>query len=200
MVIEPTDDVVQNYAALQFDKLLSEASAAFIRVLAGEIDSEIERWLQRLAVALGIHKVTLVQLDPTDGQLKATHQWVQHGVTPNVLSEATENYPWVKANILSGEMIVLDDVNHAPSAASRDLQQAHKHGGKAIVTVPLRNSGSGNFYFDCDALVDRTDNPTADAYYGDFRYCARTTNSPRVLSASFGKRARMFFGSCRWRK
>ncbi len=141
MVSEPPDDVVQNYAALQFDKLLSEASAAFIRVLAGEIDSEIERWLQRLAVALGIHKVTLVQPDPTDGQLKATHQWVQRGVTPNVLSEATENYPWVKANILSGEMIVLDDVNHAPSAASRDLQQAHKHGGKAIVTVPLRIGG-----------------------------------------------------------
>jgi signal transduction histidine kinase len=31
VVSEPPDDVVQNYAALQFDKLLSEASAAFIR-------------------------------------------------------------------------------------------------------------------------------------------------------------------------
>jgi hypothetical protein len=86
-------EVAPNRAAPQFDRLLSEASAAFIRALADEIDGEIERWLQHLGVALGIHKATLVQLDPTDAELKATHQWVEPGVTPNILSEAAQNYP-----------------------------------------------------------------------------------------------------------
>jgi signal transduction histidine kinase len=141
MVREPRGDSARNHSALQFDRLLSEASAAFIRVLASEIDGEIEIWLQLLGAALGIHWATLVQLDPTDEELKATHQWVQPGVIPNVLSEAAENYPWVKSKILSGEMIVLDDVNDAPSEASKDVQQAHQHGGKAVVTIPLRIGG-----------------------------------------------------------
>jgi signal transduction histidine kinase len=141
VVSEPADDVVQNDAALQFENLLSEASAAFIRAVADEIDSEIQRWLQRLGTELGIHKATLVQLDPTDREFKATHQWAQQGVTSNILSEAAENYPWLKSKILWGEMIVLDDVNHAPSEASKDVQQAHKHGGKAVVSVPLRIGG-----------------------------------------------------------
>jgi signal transduction histidine kinase len=141
MVKELAGDAVQDYAALQFDKLLSEASAAFVRALADEIDSEIERWLERVGAALGIHKATLAQLDPTDGQVKATHQWVQEGVIPNNLSEAARNFPWLKSKILSGEMIVLDDVNHAPSEASKDLEQASKHGGRAVVSVPLRIGG-----------------------------------------------------------
>jgi signal transduction histidine kinase len=141
MVNEPGADIAQDYTALQFEKPLSEASAAFIRASGDEIDSEIERWLQRAAATFGIHKATLVQLDPTDGQPRPTHQWVHDGVTPNNLAEAAENYPWLKSKILSGEMVVLDDVNDAPPAASYDLQQAHKHGGKAAASIPLRIAG-----------------------------------------------------------
>ncbi|MBV8773579.1 MAG: GAF domain-containing sensor histidine kinase [Deltaproteobacteria bacterium] len=38
-------------------------------------------------------------------------------------------------------MIVLEDHDNAPAEAFRDLQQTHKHGGKASVSVPLRIGG-----------------------------------------------------------
>jgi signal transduction histidine kinase len=141
MANELVGDLVRNHTALEFEQLLSEASAAFIRALADEIDGEIERWLQRFGAALVIHKATLAQLDPTDGQLKATHQWVQKGVSPNNLAQAAADFPWLMAKILSGELLVFDDLDNLPAEAFKDLQQTYMHGGKAFVSVPLRIGG-----------------------------------------------------------
>ncbi|HJU10224.1 MAG TPA: GAF domain-containing protein, partial [Candidatus Binataceae bacterium] len=93
--------------------------------------------------SLEIHKATVVQVDPTDGQLKATHQWVQKdAIIPNNLATATADYPWLRAKILSGEVVVLEDHKDAPAAAFKDLEQAQKHGGKASVSIPLRIGGA----------------------------------------------------------
>ena len=128
-------------SATQFDTLLSEASAAFIRALADEIDFEIEAWLQRFCAALGIHKAVVIQLDPNDGKLAATQQWVEGSVLPSILATAVEDYPWLASKIRSGELVVLDDVEEALSEASNDLSQTHRRGGKATVCVPLRIGG-----------------------------------------------------------
>jgi signal transduction histidine kinase len=93
--------------------------------------------LQRFCTAFSIHKAVLVQLDRTDGKLRATHQWTQGEVTPNILATAAEDYPWLISKIMSGELIVLEDVDDAPPQATNDLRQAHKRGGRAAVCVPL---------------------------------------------------------------
>jgi signal transduction histidine kinase len=140
---------------------LSEASAAFITAPAGEIDSEIERWLERLGPIVGIDKATLVQFDQVDRQLKATHQWVHIGVIPNNLAEAAENYPWLASQMLSGEIVVLDDVNQSPPAAWKDLEQAHKHGGKSAICVPLRIGGEISVAVAVSSVVTRSWTPAA---------------------------------------
>jgi GAF domain-containing protein len=138
---EPPHCIVSQRAPLQLETLLSQASAAFIRVLAGEIDSEIEAWLQRFGTALGIHKAALFQIDRTDDKLKATHIWFEPDVPPNVLATFTEDYPWMASKILAGEMFVFDDVNDAPAEAAKDLHGVKTHKGKSAVTVPLRIGG-----------------------------------------------------------
>src|SRR5580704_9280417 len=70
--------------SVDFEKLLGDLSAAFIRVPVAEIDLEIERWLQQIVLALDVDRSTVVQLDPTDGGVYATHQWAREGViTPD---------------------------------------------------------------------------------------------------------------------
>jgi signal transduction histidine kinase len=138
---EPGIDIVKNDASLQFEELLALASGAFIRASANEIGGHIKKWLERFSLALGIHKAVLVQLDPTDGKLHATHQWVAESMLPTTLSSAAQDYPWVTSKLMSGELIVLDDVDDAPSAASNDLLMAHRRGGKAAVCVPLKIGG-----------------------------------------------------------
>jgi GAF domain-containing protein len=203
MATEPAEDLVQDYSALQFDQLLQEASAAFIRVLAVEIDTEIERWLRRLSAALGIHKATVAQLDPTDGQFKATHQWVQEGVTPNNLAEAADNYPWLKSKILSGEITVLDDVNHAPSEAFKDVQQAHKHGGKATVSIPLRIGGeiAGAVVFTSVVTRAWTGQTIQQLkHITDIFGIAFERQQSQAVIRKLREEAGTFCGLCRWRR
>ncbi|MBV8773448.1 MAG: HAMP domain-containing histidine kinase [Deltaproteobacteria bacterium] len=138
---ETADCIVRHEAPVRFETLLSEASAAFIRVLADDIDSEIESWLQRFGTMLGVHKAALFQIDRIDGKLKATHIWFEPGVPPNILATFTADYPWMASKILAGEMLVFDDVNDAPAEAAKDLLEVQKHKGKSGVTVPLRIGG-----------------------------------------------------------
>jgi signal transduction histidine kinase len=137
----PGTDIIRDDAPLQFEELLALASGAFVRASANEIDNQINIWLERFSAALGIHKAVLVRLDPTDGKLHATHQWVAESMLPTTLSTAAQDYPWVTSKLMSGEPIVLDDVDDAPSAASKDLMMAHRRGGKAAVCVPLKIGG-----------------------------------------------------------
>ena len=63
-----------------FEKLLSDLAAAFIRVSVEDIDREIERWLQHMVLALDIDRGTVLYLDPADGALSVTHQFARDGM------------------------------------------------------------------------------------------------------------------------
>jgi signal transduction histidine kinase len=142
MIADSLSDKTQIDVVPQFDRLLSDASAAFIRAIDDDIDSEILRWLEVFGTGLRVHKATLVQLDRTDRRVKATHQWSQQRVIiPNDLATANEDFPWLVSKIASGELIVFEDHDNAPAEAFKDVQQTHRHGGKATVSVPLRIGG-----------------------------------------------------------
>ena len=70
-------ELARNPEAVDFEKLLSDLSAAFIRSSAEEIDVEIERWLERMVLALDVDRSTVVQIDPADGAFYMTHQWAR---------------------------------------------------------------------------------------------------------------------------
>ena len=61
--------------AADFEKLLSDFSAALVRVSVAEIDNEIERWLEQIVLAMNVDRCTVVQVDPADGGIYNTHQW-----------------------------------------------------------------------------------------------------------------------------
>jgi hypothetical protein len=61
--------ITRDPGSLDFEKLLSDLSAAFVRVPVAEIDLEIERWLEQIVLAMDVDRSTVVQVDPTDGGL-----------------------------------------------------------------------------------------------------------------------------------
>ena len=60
-------EVTRNPEAVDFEKLLGDLSAAFIRVSVEEIDNEIERWLQGIVLCLDVDRGTVSQFDRSDG-------------------------------------------------------------------------------------------------------------------------------------
>src|SRR5271163_1193921 len=137
-------EVSRDSELVDFEKLLADLSAAFIRVSAEEVDAEIERWLQLIVLAMNIDRSTVVQVDPADGILRPTHQWARNSVNVTdykVRRNSVQGFPWLTRNILSGAIVVIPSVENLPSEASEDQATFRRLGNKSNVTIPLRIGG-----------------------------------------------------------
>lgn len=134
----------QSPEVADFEQLLGDLSAAFIRVSVEEIDGEIERWLRLIVLAMNVDRSTVVQVDPADGGLYTTHQWAREGVSAPDRGQRTDSakyYPWLRSRVLAGELIVISRLEDFPPEASKDLAAARNVGLKSNVTIPLRIGG-----------------------------------------------------------
>jgi signal transduction histidine kinase len=138
-------EVTRNPEGADFEKLLGDLSAAFIRVSVEEIDREIERSLQRIVLAMDVDRSTVLQVNPADGDLYVTHQWAREGVSAPDKGRKVNNsefYPWLTGRVLSGQLVVLSRLEDFPPEASKDLAAARRSGTKSNVTIPLRIGGA----------------------------------------------------------
>src|SRR5262249_55012535 len=131
-------------AALHFEGLPSDLSAAFVRVSVDQIDREIEQWLERIVLAMGVDRSTVVQAVPQDRVLYVTHQWARAGVsTPHrgIPIDRTPETPWLDNQIASGYMVAFSRLGDLPPEASIDREVFREAGTKSNVTIPLRVGG-----------------------------------------------------------
>jgi len=127
-----------------FEKLLSDLSASFIRVSAEEVDAEIDRWLQLIVLAMNIDRSTVVQFEHSERTFYVTHQWAREGLAAPERGrrvDDTSSYPWLAAQVLSGEVVVIPRVEDMPAEASKDRDSFRRDGNKSNVTIPLRIAG-----------------------------------------------------------
>jgi signal transduction histidine kinase len=141
LAISSPAEVTRNSEVVDFEELLGDLSAAFIRVSVEEVDAEIERWLQSIVLAMNIDRSTVVQVDPADGLIYTTHQWAREGLDApdrGRRAQDTGSYPWLAAQVLSGEVVVIPRVADMPPEASKDRDSFRRDGNKSNVTIPLR--------------------------------------------------------------
>src|SRR5262249_24881338 len=116
----PEDSASPETAAVSFEKLLADLSTVFVRASVDEIDDEIERWLERIVLAMGVDRSTVVQLDPQDGLLYITHQWAREGVSALQRSRTPppHEFSWLVDKVNSGQVLVISRVDDLPPEAS----------------------------------------------------------------------------------
>src|SRR5262249_43004792 len=108
-----------------FEKLLSDVSAAFIRVSVEEIDGEIERWLQRIVLALHMDRGTVGQLDQS-GALQVTHQWARAGITtPDKGLDVRQSLPWTARKLLAGDLVAVSQLHEVTAEAVQQRNYTH---------------------------------------------------------------------------
>ena len=121
-----------------FEKFLSDLSASFVRVAVEEIDHEIQRWLQRIVLAMDLDRGTLAQFD-ADGSMCVTHQWAREGVTaPDIGSVVRDAFPWIASKLLSGESVIISRIDEFPPEAVEERSYAKLNGGARTIAMPLR--------------------------------------------------------------
>jgi signal transduction histidine kinase len=139
----PEDGALADTSAGGFEKLLADLSTVFVRASVDEIDDEIERWLERIVLAMGVDRSTVVQSDPQDGQLYITHQWAREGLSALQRSRTPppREFSWLVDKVNSGEVVVISRVDDFPPEAATVREAFRFMGNKSNVTVPLRVGG-----------------------------------------------------------
>jgi signal transduction histidine kinase len=121
-----------------FEKLLSDLSAAFIRVSVEEIDNEMERWLQRIVMTLHMDRGTVGQLDQS-GAVYITHQWARSGVTaPDKGLDVRQSLPWTAHKLFAGELVAVSQIDEFPPEAVEERNYARLNGGACTLAIPMK--------------------------------------------------------------
>jgi signal transduction histidine kinase len=130
--------------AEKFEELLADLSGTFIRTAAENIDDQIELWLKRIVLSLGLDRGTLTQFDNNDSGLWVTHQWARKGISaPNRGREVSQYLPWLVEKIASGEMVVFSNLPYRlPRKAVGEREFIVVDGVKSHITLPLKIGGN----------------------------------------------------------
>jgi signal transduction histidine kinase len=127
---------------VDFEKLLSDLSASFVRISVEEIDAEIERWLEQIVLAMDVDRGTVAEFEPVEGTLRVTHQWARKGVSaPDAGSDVKLKFPWTAGKLLSGELVAVSRMDEFPPEAVDELRYARLHGGPSTIAIPMRIAG-----------------------------------------------------------
>ncbi len=120
-----------------------DLAGAFVRVTSHGIDGEINRWLERIVLALDLDRSTIAEINPSDGWAVFSHGWAREPERIIGRSlDANTVVPWVKEKMLAGETVVMTSVDALPDEAAVDRETMRRHGPKSNVMIPIRVGGT----------------------------------------------------------
>ena len=126
----------------RFQSLVSELSAAMAQVPADGVDTEIERWLGKICLALDLDRSAIYERDAPSWLVRTSHTWVRTDVPPfpkrydpeKLLEKTTQL-------ILSGQRLVFSNPDEIPFEL-RDMRRfAARYGPKASAVFPIWAGG-----------------------------------------------------------
>jgi hypothetical protein len=126
----------------RLNDLVAEISTAFIRASLAEIDDEINRALERIALTLDLDRSTIAEFKE-DGFAFFSHGWVRdahHRVVGQSL-DANSLLPWTKARMLAGDTVIMPSVDGLPEGAAVDRESYRRYGPKSNVMIPIKVDG-----------------------------------------------------------
>jgi PAS domain S-box-containing protein len=123
---------------MAFEEMLSDLSTTFISLPAEQVDAKIEKSLGTIAEFLKINRITFFEYSLGSAELKVTLSWRGQGVQPVSAVVNTNQFPWWTRLLLSGEMILLSDLDELPEEASAEKEYLKKIGAVSLAMVPLK--------------------------------------------------------------
>ncbi len=131
------------HARLEFEDLLADLSASFVRVPAAQVDGQVQASLQRVVQFLDVDRSSLAECLDDGRQLRITHSHEKVGIPPMTRSVLNDQLPWYAARILRGEMLRFDRLpEDLPPEAIHEREYVARTGMKSHVMIPCNVAGS----------------------------------------------------------
>ncbi len=126
----------------RFEIVLADMISTFVRVTGDKVDDEIDRWLERIGLVLGIDRATVAEHDPRDGSVPMTHCWVREGIRALPKgADALKCVPWLARKFMAGEIVSFSSPEELPPEALADVQFVSPMGAKSNLTIPMKVGG-----------------------------------------------------------
>jgi signal transduction histidine kinase len=148
---------------LRFESLVSELSARLIPVSLGDVDTEIERGLQRVVEFLRMDRASLIEHVPAGTVVRIA--WAVEGVDRMAPILEVGQFPWAADRLQRGEVVWFSRIGELPQDAATDRKSFQALGIRSALALPLTVRGAmlGVLVFDslraernwADELVQR---------------------------------------------
>lgn len=153
MTDKPTyKELVQNLADLEikteerlrFERVLTELSAAFVKIPANNLDAKVSSVIQSISEILGVDRTDFVQMVRGSGQTEITHSWTNKGVQPHDRVFTNDYYPFFTKKLLSGDSnyLTFSSPDDLPEEAAKDKKSLKALGIKSGLIIPYNVEGN----------------------------------------------------------
>lgn len=124
---------------LRFEAFISDLSARFVRISPGEVDSEIDRALEKVMNFFQGDRCALIEVSADGQSTRITHAAYGDGIT---IVAKTINLagllPWhMKQLTFQGEAVRVERLADIPPEAVKDRESVINLGIKSLLTVPV---------------------------------------------------------------
>jgi signal transduction histidine kinase len=136
-----TDDRARREAE-RFESLVDELSAAMAQTPAEAVDSEIEKWLGKICLALDLDRSGIYERDAPSWLVRTSHTWLRPNVPPfpkkydpqKLLDQTTKT-------VLAGRRIVFSHPDEIPFELGDAKRFVARYGPKASAVFPIWAGG-----------------------------------------------------------
>ena len=125
---------------LRFESLLSELSARLIPVSLGDVDTEIERGLQRVVELLRMDRASLIAYIPAGTIVRIA--WAVEGVERMSPILEAGQFPWTADRVQLGEVVRFSRIDELPQEAASDRKGFEALGIRSFLALPLSVRGT----------------------------------------------------------
>lgn len=122
---------------LQFQSLLAELSANFVRVPIDMIDQEIQESLRRIAENMDLDSVSLGLLAAEGQDFSSRYQYTKSIMKPWLSSSLMVESPLLTRTLLAGQPFIMQDVDALPPEYALDRESFLRYGRRASLVFPF---------------------------------------------------------------
>jgi transcriptional regulator with GAF, ATPase, and Fis domain len=128
---------------LEFEVLISDLSARFVNIPAGQVDREIEEALGKVRAFFDVDRCGLFEVSPDIGELRLTHLDMADGIQPVPLRiNYLRLFPWGGDRLVRDQEVMELHTRDYPPEASIDRSSAEAIGVKTTLRIPLLYEGA----------------------------------------------------------
>ena len=122
---------------LRFEGLISDLSVGFVSISSEEVESEINKWLQRITEFFDADRCTLGLFSEDGAQLRRAFEYHLAGVEPGPVSLSKDQLPWYVSQLMQGKLVVINRLEDLPANAEAERRLCLAKSMKSILSIPV---------------------------------------------------------------